>query len=90
MLSHFSKLRKSKLSLIDDVKDLLPQTDINNAREMVEYNEFGVGFEIICEQLFENDIKISSNIYEKIVAIGKSMEMKETSWNFLETLLKND
>jgi hypothetical protein len=87
---HWQNLEKSMSGLIDEVKDLLPQTDIENAREMIEHNEFGCGFEIICEQLFEYDIKISPDIYQKIVEIGQSMKMTEDKWIFLKKLIKND
>lgn len=78
------------LNLIDSVKTLLPESDIENAIEMVEHNEFGIGFEIICEQLFEYGVKISPDIYQKIVELGQKMEMPSERWNFLKELIKND
>ncbi len=90
MIAHFENLWKSMLSLIDAVKTLLPQVVVEEAIEMVDYNEFGVGFEIICQQLFEYNIKISPDIYKQIFVIGKSMEMKENDWNFLEELVRYD
>lgn len=76
------------LSLLEDLKNLLSQKVIEDAREMVKYNEYGVGFEIVCTQLFEYDIKISSEIYEKLEALGKSMKLKEETWNYLRALIK--
>lgn len=78
------------LDLIDSIKTILPHSDVENAVEMVEYNEFGVGFEIICQQLFENDVKITSDIYEKISDIGQKMEISDESWIFLSDLVKDD
>jgi hypothetical protein len=88
MISHFNKLEELLHSLIDDIHILLPQTDVKDALEMITYNEYGIAFEIICNQLFEHNIKITSEIYEKIIIIGKLMKMNETSWNFLEQLIE--
>ena len=90
LILHWQKLEKAMLGLVDGVKNLLPQNDIENALEMIEHNEFGIGFEIICEQLFEHDAKIPPDIYKKIAAIGRSMKLAETKWIFLEKLIKND
>ena len=78
------------LNLIDSVKALLPKSDIENALEMVKQDEFGCGFEIICIQLFEYDVMISPDIYQKIVELGQKMEMPEEKWLFLKELIKND
>jgi hypothetical protein len=85
MIFHYQKLKKLLLELIDSVKSLLPQSDIDNATEMIEHNEFGIGFNIICEQLFEHDIEISEEDYQKIVEIGQKIELPDSKWIFLKS-----
>jgi phosphoenolpyruvate carboxylase len=90
MISHWCKLEKSMNLLFDRLEDVLSSTDIKIAREYVEYNEFGIGFEHVCQQLFEYEIQISPEIFQEIESNGKSMELDEKTWSFLKILVKND
>ena len=86
MIFHYQKIEKLMRELIDSIKFLLPQSDVDNATEMIEHNEFGVGFNIICEQLYEHDIKISDEIYQKIIELGRKMELPDSEWILLKDL----
>ncbi len=55
----------------------LPQSDLNIAKEYIEYNEFGAALEHIIDQLFEFDIQINKTIYDLIILAGRTMEMDE-------------
>ena len=68
------------LSLADETKDFLLLKDLQNIRDYIENNEFGLAFEILCDQLFEYDALISSETYSKIELIGKDLGLNEKNW----------
>lgn len=84
MIEHFQNLRNNLTDLIERIRNKLPEKDINEALDLVERNEFGVGFELICTQLFEYDAKISAGIYLKIENLGRSMNLDESVWQMLK------
>ncbi|MBS0655628.1 MAG: MafI family immunity protein [Verrucomicrobia bacterium] len=68
---------------------LLLKNDVKTIIELIEHNECGVAYEILCTQLYEYDVQISSNFYEKIFSLGKAMEMQPSYWLPLKELIKN-
>lgn len=80
---------KDKLKgLITDATEFgLPDTDVKNAAEFLEYNEWGLCFEIIVTQLYEFDIHIDESFYQKAVAIGESMKLPINKYDFIKRLI---
>ena len=66
------------------MRNVLPEKDVSEALEFIEYNEFGISFELICAQLFEYDVKVSADVYRKIEEIGQSMNLDESVWQMLK------
>lgn len=62
----------------------LSDSDVKNASEFIEHNEFGVAFELICDQLYENESQISSELIGDISRIAKLMQLDDNSWSFLK------
>ncbi|HRD56152.1 MAG TPA: MafI family immunity protein [Parachlamydiaceae bacterium] len=73
--------------LINEANTKLPIDDIKNILEFIENNEFGIAFETFCTQLYEYDIKISSEFYEKIVFLGQSINIEPSLWLPLKELI---
>lgn len=69
-------LEKSKCSLRD--------SDIKNASDFIVHGEYGVAFELICEQLYENDAVIEKELLNQIQDAACAMELKDASWEFLK------
>lgn len=80
----YRKLKNNLTDLIEQFRDKLSENDVNEALNLIENNEFGVSFELICTQLFEYDIKVSANIYQKVEEIGQSMNLNESIWQMLK------
>lgn len=78
------------LSLADESKEFLLPQDLENIRNDIEYNEFGIAFETFCTQLFEYEAPISLAIYTKIDNIGRDIGLNQKTWNVLKPLIKND
>ncbi|WP_284452577.1 MafI family immunity protein [Parachlamydia acanthamoebae] len=73
--------------LMNEVSNDLPKQDVQNIIEFVKYREWGVAFETLCTQLYEFDIKISPDSYEKIAVLGKLMKLESSNWEFLKELV---
>lgn len=78
--------RKRQLlaELVGDFERELQPTIISEIRSSLDAGEYGVGFELLCNMLFEFSINLSRAQYEKIVTLGESMDLPRTEWSFLE------
>jgi hypothetical protein len=81
-------LTKQMRQLFYEVKNRLPSNDAKNIEEFIDHNEFGLAFETLCCQLYEYDITISKEFYEKIVLYGESIEIKPSEWLPLKELIR--
>lgn len=73
--------------LLNEVKKKLPEADIKNIVEFIENNEFGIAFETLCTQLYEYNIQISCDFYEKVSFYGKSIKIEPSLWLPLKELI---
>jgi hypothetical protein len=58
----------------------LPSNDINSIKEYLEYNEWGIAFEVLCSAIEQENILVNKAQYEKIISIGERMEMDHGLW----------
>jgi len=82
--THFEKIHTIIMQLISFLKGKLPEQDIVNALEMLEHNEFGVAFEILCTQTYEYDVKVDKQFYVKVEEAGMMMKIEKDKWGFIE------
>jgi hypothetical protein len=61
--------------------------NINDAIDLLEHDEWGESFLLICTQLYEYDVSISRSTYDSIREIGLSMKLDESNWQMLEELI---
>ncbi len=73
---------KEILNILESFGNSLP-FDISTIRSLALHGEWGEAFDILCTQLYEYDIKVSSEQYAKLKLIGESMSMDESLWNDL-------
>lgn len=74
--------------LLNEVKKKLPPDEIKNIAGFIEHNEFGLAYETLCTQLYEYNMQISSEFYEKVSLCGKSMKIEPSTWLPLKELVK--
>jgi len=67
--------------LLNEVKSTLPPDDIKNIVEFIENNEFGIAYETLCTQLYEYNIQISCEFYEKIAFFGKLINIQPSGYH---------
>lgn len=74
--------------LINEVKDKLPSHYVKNIIECNQCNERGIAFEDLCEHLYEYEVPISHEFYDKLVSFGKSINVESSYWEDLRELIK--
>tara|TARA_B100000700_G_C14802104_1_gene741100 strand:+ start:394 stop:648 length:255 start_codon:yes stop_codon:yes gene_type:complete len=62
----------------------LADSDIENAKSFLKHGEYGVAFELICEQLYENDALLTEEQISVAQEIAVMMELDDNSWSFLK------
>ena len=65
----------------------LPQKDLDIAAEYLRYNEPAIGLDHIAVQLFEFDIKIDQDCYDKIMQISALLNIPPDEYNYITTLV---
>lgn len=75
------------LAIVNILNSKLPKNDISNIRELVQAREWGIGFENLCTQIFEYDIRIDKIIYDQIKAVGIFLELPKETWEILQKLI---
>lgn len=68
----------------------LPQSHINEAREYLDYNQWGLCFKITIIQMDELDIKINAQFYKLIEKIAIRMELVESDYADMKKLIMAD
>ncbi|PKL34703.1 MAG: hypothetical protein CVV45_01890 [Spirochaetae bacterium HGW-Spirochaetae-10] len=76
------RLKKEIISLLSEVPDL-PKADRDNVTMFLEGGEWGLAFDSLCHQIFENDITIGENFYARAASIASSMQIENSEWAFL-------
>jgi hypothetical protein len=83
------KINEAQLStLADMLSGRLPDNNIADARELIAHGEYGVALDLLCTQVYEYEIPVSSEAYKLIEACGTRMQMEESSWSYLRELLR--
>jgi len=67
----------------------LPQQDIQNAQEMVDYNEYQLGFDIIVVQLLECEIEINEPYYQLLKQTAGRLNIPAGDYIFVESLIRS-
>lgn len=60
---------------------------INEIKEYIEFNEFGLAFEQILYELHENSIYISYEYYSEIEKVAKLMEIPENNFVHMKDMI---
>lgn len=74
-------------NIIQNVENKLPPENIRDARQLLDYNEWGESLSLIYTQLYEYDVPVSRLTYDLIESAGTLMKMDKSGWKIL-TILK--
>lgn len=64
----------------------LPDQDIQNAEEMLQVNEWGVGFDTVVTQMHEYDVTVTEDFVHLAKEIMADMRIEESEYAFLHEL----
>ncbi len=79
----FHSIERKLSELLHEIEDVLPSSDIENSRELISHAEFGVAFELVCDQLYENDITLNESTFLLLNEIGISLDIPSARWEIL-------
>ena len=74
-------------ALLSELTEKLQKDDFNIINELIDNREWGIAIETLCTQIYEYDIKISPEFYEKLASFAKSLNMQSTIWLPLRKLI---
>ena len=80
-----SKLSKRIQAVLEEVKSDLDSEDIENAKELLEHDEWGEALSLIATQIYEYDIVLSDYLIEEMRNIALQMKMDIKELNLIET-----
>lgn len=84
-------MKKKMETLIAIAKILgLPDINLDYASDFLANNEYGVCYQTIITQLYENDVEIDSNIYLLILKIAKELCLPLSDYSFMECLISEE
>jgi ankyrin repeat protein len=89
---------KKKKSLKDQVLSLLRiaeilglnQRNLDNSKEYLEYNEYGLCFDILITQMHEYNIEIDNEVYLLISDIAAKMRLPAEEYSFMQELVRDN
>ncbi len=76
--------------LIEQFATNLPSRNIVDARELLEHDEWGEAFDLICTQLDEYDLSVSQEQFDLIDQTGRMMEINPSEWKHLRESIVMD
>ena len=83
------RIQKLLQSIISKAADLgLPDDCLNEAREFLDYNEYGLSLDTILEHVYERELTIDDAFFEAIAEAGEKMHIAVERFNHLRSLLK--
>jgi len=74
--------------LLEAVESGITEENIKDVTELLEHNEMGEALSLICTQVYEYDVSISSETYQEIESLGQQMEMNASEWQMLKELVE--
>jgi hypothetical protein len=74
-------------SLLDELAPRLSEEEVDEIRELLEKDEEDAALEALCEEIYENDVRILSETYESIAEIGEELELDPSVWEAIQDLV---
>ena len=70
--------------------NVLNQNQIKNISDDIHAGEWGLSLEILCENLYEDELPISKQAYELLEEIGSTIKVEKDYWEVLKPQIKPD
>lgn len=84
-------MKKRLKALIACAKILgLAEVDLYQSNDFLENDEYGLCYQTIITQMYEDDIKIDAEIYSFIQDIGELMALPASDFSFMQDLITDE
>jgi hypothetical protein len=74
------------LAFLDSLSGRAPATIIEDARRDVSHGEYGLAIENLCENLFEQDVSLSSAHLAELRHLATDLDITTERWAFVLSL----
>ena len=75
-------------SILKELKGILPAEDVDMVKHLLEYDEWGVGFENLLDQLFERSVKVSPEMCGRFKGLNEYFQEKRYDNDALDKLIE--
>jgi hypothetical protein len=80
---HFKKIAESLRGILTQTNPVFSDFEKGEVLDFINSDEYGLAFETLCAIIKEERKKLSSETYERIDALGRSMSMHPKLWSDL-------
>jgi hypothetical protein len=85
----YKALERKLLDLVDLLEPRLSPEERREIRSYVDFNEYGVAFEYLCELLGQKNVSLDPRAYTLIEEAGRQMELPPSTWSGLAPRVTN-
>jgi hypothetical protein len=86
---HWISLGQELAELVAKAKALgLPDHDVANINDMLEYAEYGEALSILATQLYEHTIFLDADYYQLLQSVAEKLKLPEQEYRFAKELIK--
>jgi hypothetical protein len=86
----YRRHREALERLINEFEPQLRASIIEELREYARVGEYGLGFELLCNMLFESSVRIPQATFTQIEASGTDLGLLPKRWMYLQPLVAGD
>ena len=76
--------------VLNHLSNVLTETQINSISSLNHAGEWHLSLEILCENLYEDELPISKQAYELLEEIGSTIKVEKDYWQVLKPQIKPD
>lgn len=73
------------LVILEAIREILTPGQLETAEELVRAGEPGIALEIVCENLYEDDLAIAAGTLELMAKVSREMGIDPKYWEMLRT-----
>lgn len=77
------KTKRLTRRALTEASKLLTDKDVENAQELIDVGEWSLALELICDQLYEHEAFVPSDLFTIISEAGRFMGLDEKRWSEL-------
>lgn len=82
--------REALERLVNEFEPQLRRSITDELREYTRVGEYEVGFELLCNMLFEYSVRIPHTTFTQIEAFGTDLGLPPKRWTYLQALIAGD